>query len=464
MSGPTQHSITLIESVPASLYDLLTREIAYQRVRSLLLKSLDDARRNLQALKATRPPFLILINRELKTSLSMAEDSVAMLEKGLSKLDEQEPKLNAFVSHRIENYLRKTSADYIRSLVEKRFANDWPRLSVQFEHYTAAFQGTLALLEATLAQLGPYQTLSMHPSCGPLLARAILTAKQFEAEIAFLNKIADAQSRQAGPEGFTLHRQLELDWSSALQSFAEEDGKSGPPALRQLLTQFHEVSQNARRAIRDECAPRTSPESEEPASYHALQWRLLRDAVQLRVNPQELDVIARETEFLLENGRIAEIASSQEEVRRHSITTTVTPAQSSAAKAAPPPRPKRESEPVLQLRTRRSHSTPPHEPPAPAATRTGDTPAMPELTAIKADLENEITRLRNEHQDLLARTQFIEESENKLLDKSQEQQEREVILEQRAEDLLSLEKRLREMYPQAAGAEPAVHAFDEFNE
>jgi hypothetical protein len=89
---------------------------------------------------------------------------------------------------------------------------------------------------------------------------------------------------------------------------------------------------------------------------------------------------------------------------------------------------------------------------------------LPELAAIKADLENEITRLRNEHQDLLARTQFIEESENKLLDKSQEQQEREVILEQRAEDLLSLERRLRKMYPQGAGDEPTPRAFDEFKE
>ncbi|HEY8932690.1 MAG TPA: hypothetical protein VIM44_05190, partial [Rariglobus sp.] len=317
MSGPQPQSLTLVESVPASLYDLLRRELAFKHTRSLLVKSLEEAQRNVQVLKATRPPFLLLkpsdVKRELNQALASAEEAVTLLEKGLAKLDRQEPQLHGFVAYRLETHLRKSSPAYIRSLVEKHHAGDWRCIQRQFEHYMTAFNGSLALLEASVAGLPPWQSIGGDPSCKVLLAQAIANARAFEAEIAFLNKVSDAQSRQTGPDRFTLHRQLELDWIKALEELASEDSKSGAPALRQLIRQLAEISQNAHRAIQDECP--AAIDAQEPADsrgFHAIQWSILRDVVRLRTHPGEFEAIARETELLLENGRIAELAHSQE--------------------------------------------------------------------------------------------------------------------------------------------------------
>jgi hypothetical protein len=472
MSGQKPQSITLIEAIPASLYDLLKRELALQLRRTLLVQSLEEARRNVQELKATRPPFLLLKAPEVKRghnhALATAEDAVTLVEKDIAQLDQQEPQLSAFVAYRLETHLRKTSQDYVRSLVEKRHPEDWQRLRRQFEHHVTAFQSSLAALEMSVSGLIPLQTIEGDPSCRILLAQSIANAHAFEAEIAFLNKVSDAQSRHVGPERFSLHRQLELDWTKALQELASADSRSGPPSLGQLMRQFSEVAHNARRAIHDECPPgRKDREPTDAPGFHSIQWRILRDVVRLRLHQGELDNIALETEQFLENGRIAELAHMQEvpALPTGSRATRAPLAVATPLKvAAPPPTPRLEMEPTLRLRRKRP--TPPIAASA-AAPASATIPAenSDELHAQRQALENEIERLRREQQELLARAKFIEDSENKLLDRTQEQQEREIMLEQRAEDLSALEKRLREAYPQAPLSE-AVNAakIDEFNE
>ena len=93
------------------------------------------------------------------------------------------------------------------------------------------------------------------------------------------------------------------------------------------------------------------------------------------------------------------------------------------------------------------------------------------LEHLKAELERQEASLKEQKAALKEREMFVQENETKLFDKMQEQQEQEVGLEQKAEDLHALENRLREreaaIDPSAAAAlkaEKDSRKFDEFRE
>jgi hypothetical protein len=360
MSSPNPPPAIQLDSLPRSLVDLLTREIACRQARKQLTKSLDEARRQLQMLKATRSPFFMLqpqdVRRDARTSQAEAEATISQSEKGLARLDQLEPKLKSFVAYRLEIYLRHTSQDYVQALLERRNIEDWQRWFQWFEHYCSVFRGTLALLEATITSLQPKQTLAHHPQCATLLTQAGVGAHQIEVEVAFFNKVADAERRVCGPGAHTLYRQLALDWCSAMKSLSEADGKQGPHMIHQFVSQFTAIYRDISRTLHDECPKPVAAEALETNSFHARHWIMLRDAIQLQMPPGPLDELARETDSFLENGRIAELARFQEELvptpasRPTTPPIPTSPGVTTNPGLPPPPKPK----PVLQLRSRRN--------------------------------------------------------------------------------------------------------------
>jgi len=111
-----------------------------------------------------------------------------------------------------------------------------------------------------------------------------------------------------------------------------------------------------------------------------------------------------------------------------------------------------------------------------AAGRTSVSPSLSKeeqsaLEQLKAELVRQEASLKEQKAALKERDTFVQENEAKLFDKMQAQQEREVELEQKSDDLRSLEKRLREreaaIDPAAAAALKAAkesQRFDEFKE
>lgn len=93
------------------------------------------------------------------------------------------------------------------------------------------------------------------------------------------------------------------------------------------------------------------------------------------------------------------------------------------------------------------------------------------LEHLKAELEKQEASLKDQKAALKERETFVQENEAKLFEKMQAQQEREVELDQKGDDLRAAQKRLRE---REAAIDPAVAAaleaekksrkFDEFNE
>jgi chromosome segregation ATPase len=93
------------------------------------------------------------------------------------------------------------------------------------------------------------------------------------------------------------------------------------------------------------------------------------------------------------------------------------------------------------------------------------------MEQLRSELERQAASLTEQKAVLKDREAFIEENEAKLFEKMQAQQEREVELEQKLDDLQSMEKRLREreaaIDPAAAAAlkaERQARKFDELNE
>lgn len=373
MSGPPASSSVQIESLPRSLVDLVTREIACVQVRAQLTQSLDDARRQLQALKATRSPFFMLqsqdIRRDARTSQAETEAAIDLTEKRLAQLDQTESRLKPFVAYRLEIHLRNTNPEYVQALLEYRRVEDWQRWLLWFEHYSNGFRGMLALLETTTASLPPTQTLGHHPQCAPLLSQAAAGARQIELEVAFFNKIADAERRLSGPGGHSICRQLALDWCGAVRHLGEADGKHSPQMISQFISQFTEISRNIIRTLQDECVKPVAAETLETNSFHARQWRLLREAIQPRVPLAQLEELVRETDSLLANGRISELAHLQEELQTPAAPrSTSAPFPNNSIATSPSSAPPPKAKPALQLRARGSVTGAPFlntQPPAP---------------------------------------------------------------------------------------------------
>ena len=380
MTGPNPPSAIKLDSLPRSLVDLLTRELACAHERKQLTKSLDNARRQLQMLKATRSPFFMLqpqdVRRDARMSQAEAETTASLAEQSLARLDQTEPKLKAFVAYRLESYLRHCSRDYVQTLVERRHIEDWQRWLQWFDHYSRTFRATLAILEATITSLQPNQTLAHHPQCASLLTQAAEGAHQIEEEVAFFNKVSDAERRVSGPGGHTLYRQLALDWSAAMKSLSEADGKHGPHMIQQFISQFTEIQRDISRALHDECPKPVAAEILETTSFHARQWVALREAVQLQLPPGRLDGVTSETEAFLADGRIAELARGREELQPIAqpapvLRPTAPPFPSGPAGVTQPPfPPPPKAGPVLQLRSRRNVTGAPfgNTPPPPPAT------------------------------------------------------------------------------------------------
>ncbi|MBC8039029.1 MAG: hypothetical protein H7Y06_00645 [Opitutaceae bacterium] len=142
-----------------------------------------------------------------------------------------------------------------------------------------------------------------------------------------------------------------------MSSLNKADSEQGPHMVAQFISQFTEISSNISRALHDECTKPGTKESIETNSFHARHWNRLREAVQLRVNPGQLDEIARETDVFIENGRIAELARAQDETKPAAAPprTTTAPFQNKPANPSPgasPPPPS--AKPALQLRSRRN--------------------------------------------------------------------------------------------------------------
>ena len=445
MSGQTAPPLSLITQIPASLIELLTRELAFKRAREQLVHALEETRTHQKIAQTTRPPFLMLhrarVREEIKSNLIAANQSVELLERGVAKLDRSEHQLQSLIAQRIENHLRNRSDDYINSLISYYHVEDWQRLQARIELCTSELQDSLAKMVRACEEMPRHSAITLKERCGVLLQSALRAALQFEREIHFTNRISDRQNQLSGLAGATLPRQIALDWSGALHEIEQEQVGAALNSLIQLAAKHDEVSQQALDALQTEASPAHFAANTEALSFQAKQWAIMRKAVIERVNSANFEAIAEETECFLETGQIAKLALTEDDVVKVKSEAPPPPGLRPPAKQEtappvvtpqvpnPPPVSSPKEAPSLRLRARQ-----PKSPPSPPLQ-----PSLDELNSMHQDLEQARALLREEKSQLQARAQFLAESEAHLRASIQDHQEREALLEQRAENLRVLQ-------------------------
>jgi len=451
MPGGKTHNLSMVASVPPSLVDLLSREFAFNQAREKLVHALEETRTHHKITQETRPPFLILqrtkVRREIQSALSVASESIELLERGITKLDRYAHQLHGLIAHRIENRIRHVSADYVRSLVAFFHREDWQRLETRLEQYTSEFQSALIALAKTCDELPRNSEVTLQSHCGNLVLHALRAAHHFETEIEFLNRISDTQNQQSELGGATLPRQISLDWTAALHEIEHARVGVAITALKHLAAKHEEVGLHALHALKNEGNPTHFLTNTEPQSFHAKQWEIMRKSVQPRVNPDDIAALAEQTERLLETGYIAKLALQEDDVAKakpapHPVEAAPRPTKHTAPK--PVAAPHTSNEHALRLRNRELKE--PHTPHLPAATPTAgkpsgsSKPSAHELSEMRKDVEQQRIHLLEEKGKLQARATYLAESQALLRASIQEHQEREAFLDQRAMELCALEE------------------------
>jgi hypothetical protein len=444
------------------LDSLLTREAAFTLAKHSLSSALDEARGQERELRITRPPFLFLAASETKKKFSstLAEtiQLISQLETGLATLNQFEPRLREVVGSYLEQHLRTHSPDYLNRLASYRYPGDWDRLLATFDAAAEGCRECLVQLISLASTLPSNLPLQNHEEARRIGALAVAHATRIEEEIAFLNKIASAQRKQAGLGNHTLNHQPEHDWTGTVQSILTIEAKIVAINVTPLIQEMDLTLRSTRNAIRDECVHVRAASRQGVPSYHAAQWDLLRQPALLKVPPDHLQAIVHETEVLLEKNQLIAWA---EALRTRTPPQPVQPVSVTPPAPSPTPEPPPKAvaspqPPALKLPSRATVA--PFGPP-PSVAPPATPPAAP---------QNNAANYHETHTDLTARENFVQESELRLLEKTQEQIERATELEQREEELRALEKRLLSLQqaqnPAAPPAPSEKKAFDEFNE
>lgn len=467
--------------LPPALQDLLLREAVFDVSRRRLEEALASAEEELAALQAERPR-LGFVRQEAKRAyqarVEEAEQGMGLLRAALQKLGESAPQLVTCVGRSVENYLREMDPEYVTGLAAARFVDDWEALLARYSGAVERYLGSLNRLPAQLESFPQGDACGSHPEGRNVVEAMMHAAAVLQEEIAFLNKIADAQGLRRGKPP-TLQRQPERNWRRLAFGILDLPPLDALKVVRSLSTEAEELLPRIFAAIKAECRLANFSGNYGVSSYCRKMWQGFRGTALEKIQPDRFEQIVSETEIMLETGRLhewkperVEIHASPEVVAAElAPLLAATPGPKAAPAAVSPAAASTSVTSALGAKrtangrlSYRPSGTPaavagvsalPVVAAAPAAASAGlsgkDLAAMAELQAERERLEQ---LLRETRASLSEREAFLSQSEAKLMETTQAQIEREVELEQREEELRELERRYREFQQGGLGLDP----------
>jgi hypothetical protein len=325
-------------------------------------------------------------------------------------------------------------------------------------------------------------------------------AALMQEEIAFLNRIADAQSLRRGKPP-TLQRQAERNWRRLAFGILDLPPLEALKIVRALSSEAEEQLPRVFSAIKAECRLANFSGNYGVSSYREKMWQGFRTAAAEKIQPDRFEQIVSETEIMLETGRLHEWKADRVEIQaspevvaaelapllaprpasKPAAAATASAAAATATATATATAAQRSANGRIVYRPSSGASVSAaaaataaaavNLDPAAAGLSVKDLAAMAELQAERERLE---LLLRETRASLSEREEFLSQSEAKLMETTQAQIEREVELEQREEELRELERRYREFQIGGLGAgdasigeaeaSPAKVPMDEFKD
>lgn len=274
-------------------------ELAYQRLSAALAEVESEA----EVLQKTRPPFLFLqpkVTRSTFTSRMLnAEESLVALSNGVEKLERLRPILHAWVEDELETYLRATHEGYVTGLATHRFPEDWERFGRRFAMRVQRLTEFLHSLRNALTRVASSAVVAENAATADVLARTAKVGAAVDAEVVFLNHLADVQRRARSLGSESLERQPALSCEAHVYGLRTLSAGEAVRALADFAAMFQVQSQQVRGVIVSEGNLAVAGEGRSSRGFVLPQWEALRKLVRLDLDPDTTEKLAADTEKLL---------------------------------------------------------------------------------------------------------------------------------------------------------------------
>ncbi len=301
-SPPVAAAPPTVAQLPVRLRDLLKREVCLDISRAHIEAALAQVEQEAAELKKTRPPFLFLHAKPMRTEFQSREagasETLVALNTGLQNVISAQPRLRSWVEDDLETFLRDSQPAYVLGLASHRYPDDWQRAIVRFDQRVAAFRSTLGQVQAALGTVPGGTPLASHAGAFEQLMPARQWGSLLDYEFLFFNQVADAQRRAAGLGSDTLKRTPEHQFGAQVGQWARMDAVAARKAMLELRARLELAVMDARSIYVAEAALAGGGGGAFRSFVHPM-WEALRQLMRLEINPDQVEAIVGETERMV---------------------------------------------------------------------------------------------------------------------------------------------------------------------
>ncbi len=455
--------------------DLLARVHALKHARSKLEESRNEVVAERTRLE-TRPGLLTglsgRVKRERAEGIKAALDDKTYYDAQIEKIESLISLLNKEISRWLDCCLKTLSAEYSAGLARHDFPEDWSRLGYRFEVLVKSLQMDLQDLKGLYRSenaTGPRST--QHENA---IRKLLPVARLVEIDIEYFNNVMAQQARGQGLGSDEATQYPEYGWCETIELLGRQSAAAAFETLRELITLgasfLPAVAQEIKReqAVAEERAA-LSPGTGH-ASYLEARWEALKPAAAQGMTSRQPVAVIAETEALLLDGefsarfnlyliksivrsppqaspettRAGSAASDDGELKmlKDTLELELEGAAKLKANLTRRERTLREGEQAFDEKRQREQA---ELDAARARVAVQEEEVAGRLREVEERFVTEQKRLEALIEENTARAAFIDESEQRLMSKGQEQIERLAELEQQEDELMSAKRELNEM-------------------
>lgn len=457
--------------------DLIARVHALKHAQSKLEESRNEA--VAERMKHETKPGLLMglsgrVKRERAEGLKAALDDKFYYDGQIGKIESLISLLSQEISRWLDCCLKTLAADYPASLARHDYPEDWSRLGYRFDVLVKTLQMDLKDLKSLYRSENPSGPRS--PQHDAAIGKILPTARQVEIDIEFLNNILAHQTRIKGTGADETPPHPEYGWCETIELLGNQSVPAAMETLRELIALaasfLPALRQEIRReqAVAEEKAALASRKG--PPSYLACRWEGLKPAAAQGMTARQSVAVIAETEALFLDGEFSARFNRYliKSIVRSSSQPARETARAGAARATPDDaelkglkdtlelelegvaklkanltrreRTLRESEQAFEEKRQREQAELDE---ARARVAVQEEEVARKLCEVKKRFVAEQKRLEALIEENTARAAFIDESEQRLMSKGQEQIERLAELEQQEDEIMAAKRELNEM-------------------
>lgn len=486
MAPSTVLTFASLTGLHPQLVDLLVRESALALARS----KLTEARNGVLAEKARLEAKTGLLKNIAPGSgqgrdseLNSALNDIQHYDLQLKKADSLVALINKDIQRWLECSMKTGSPDYVASMAAHEHAEDWSRFAYGYELLVKSFQmglqGLMMVFRRETAKSARSELLL------DSIRKLLPIARQIEIDIEFFNRVLAQQAKLARVVAGKPVQHPEYSWCETTAELSSLPLPDAMETLRELISASNGFLPSLGQAMKREQfmaetrAAQSRVQGTAPGpGFFQMWWEGLKPAAAQRVDAEKLGALITETETLLMDGEFS-ARFNRHMLQGVQLSSAAAPAaerqtsapfpQGDAELRALKAKLQAELEEVaktkagLASRERTLKENEQKLRDQEAAFDDKCRRSQEELDALRSQLEareadivaqerrieelraEELAKLEETKAELAMRASFLEESEQRLITKGQEQLERLAELEQKEDELMSTKRELNGM-------------------